>query len=522
MTTSKAFILFFLFCGSHLYAQNTKVDVLIYGANGAGIMAAYSAKKMGKTVLLIEPSFHLGGLSAGGLGQTDIGNKQAITGLARDFYKRIGRQYGKEEAWIFEPHVAQNVFEQYLIEAKINVLYGKRVFNVQKKGLAITKVFFEDAESPNIFPKMWVKASQIIDCSYEGDIMAKAGVSYTVGREANSQYNETYNGVQLLTKHQFPDGIDPYKIPGQANSGLLWGISNEPLGKIGQGDKSVQAYNFRLCLTTDSTNFKAIEKPLNYNESQYELLARYIEKIKPKKLDWQLLHIQPMPNDKTDINNCGAFSTDMIGENFEYANASYLEREKIIQKHKDYTLGLLYFLGNNERVPEHLRSEMKRYGLPLDEYQDNGNFSPQIYVREARRMISDYVMTEAHCLGKVKAEKPIGQAAYTMDSHNCRRIVVNGMVKNEGDVQIGGFGPYDIDYRAIIPKATECTNLLVPVCLSASHIAYGSIRMEPVFMVLGQSAGLAAAEAIESGTTIQKIDLKNVQDILKNNPILDN
>lgn len=522
MTTNKAFILLLLFFGQFTIAQNNKVDILVYGANGAGIMAAYSAKKMGKTVILIEPSFHLGGLTTGGLGQTDIGNKQAITGLAHDFYKRIGKHYGKEVAWVFEPHVAQNVFEQYLIEAKINVIYGKRITNIHKKGTTIEKVFFEDAESPDFLPKTWVKATQIIDCSYQGDIMAKAGVSYTIGREANNQYFETYNGVQLMTKHQFPDGIDPYKIPGQPNSGLLWGISNKPLGIIGQGDKSVQAYNFRLCLTTNSTNFKAIEKPLNYNEDQYELLVRYIERIKPKKLDWQLLHIQPMPNDKTDINNCGAFSTDMIGENFDYANASYPEREKIIQKHKDYTLGLLYFLGNDERVPEHLRKEMKRYGLPLDEYQDNGNFSPQLYIREARRMISDYVITEAHCLGKQMAEKPIGQAAYTMDSHNCRRIVVNGMVKNEGDVQIGGFGPYNIDFRAITPKATECTNLLVPVCLSASHIAYGSIRMEPVFMVLGQSAGLAAAEAVKSRTTIQKIELKNVQDILKNNPVLSN
>lgn len=522
MTITKAIILFFLFLNLQIFAQSTKTDVLIYGANGAGIMAAYSAKKMGKSVVLVEPSFHLGGLSAGGLGQTDIGNKQAITGLARDFYKRIGRHYGKEEAWIFEPHVAQNVFESYLIEAKITVLYGKRVLQVIKKGTKIDKVILEDSEAAEFMDKITIRPTQVIDCSYEGDIMAMAGVDFTVGREANNQYGETNNGIQMLTKHQFPDGIDPYKIAGKPESGLLWGISNQNLGNIGQGDKSVQAYNFRLCLTTDKSNFKTIEQPNNYNPEQFELLLRYIEKTKPKKLDWQLLHIQPMPNDKTDINNCGAFSTDMIGENFDYANASYVEREKIFQKHKDYTLGLIYFLANDERVPEHLRQEMKQYGLPIDEYMDNDNFTPQLYIREARRMVSDYIMTEANCVGKKVAEQPIGKAAYTMDSHNCRRIVVNGMVKNEGDVQVGGFGPYDIDYRAIVPKASQCTNLIVPVCLSASHIAYGSIRMEPVFMVMGQSAGLAAVEAIESNAPVQKIDLKNVQDILKNNPTLNN
>jgi hypothetical protein len=498
------------------------VDICVYGGSASGVITAYTAAKMGKSVILIEPSKHLGGLTTGGLGHTDIGNKFAVTGLARDFYRRIGKHYGKFEQWIFEPHVAKNVLLSYIREAKINIVYQTRLVSVQKENSYITSILLENDANPSPATNQTVEAKMFIDCTYEGDLMAKAGVSYTVGREANSQYGETYNGVQLLNKHQFPDGIDPYKVKGKPESGLLWGISAEPTQPNGTGDKKVQAYNFRMCLSKDPKNQLPITQPDNYDPSKYELLLRQIEITKPKVLDWELMHFAPMPNQKTDINNCGGFSTDMIGMNYHYAEADDETRKKIVKEHEDYTKGLLYFIGNDPRMPEHLRKEMKLYGYPKDEYTDNGNWSPQLYIREARRMVGDYVMTQHHCEGKEIAPDPVGMAAYTMDSHNCNRLIINEMVKNEGDVQVGGFPPYPIAYRSLIPKASECKNLLVPVCLSASHIAFGSIRMEPVFMVLGQSVAVAAAEAIDGKTSVQEVNIRKVQEILKTNPLANN
>jgi hypothetical protein len=353
-----------------------------------------------------------------------------------------------------------------------------------------------------------------IDCSYEGDLMAKAGVSYTIGRESNAQYSETYNGVQLLDKHQFRDGVDPYVIPGKPESGLIWGVSPETLAENGTGDRKVQAYNFRLCLTKNPDNRIEITRPADYDSTKFELLLRQIKSYTPDSLNWQLLHIAPMPNQKTDINNCGGFSSDMIGMNYDYPDGDYATRDKIIQEHLSYTKGWLYFLGHDARMPEHLRIEMLQWGYPKDEYTDTDHFTPQLYIREARRMVSDYVMTQHNCQGREVAEDVAGMAAYTMDSHNIQRIVVNGMVKNEGDVQVGGFGPYPVSYRSIVPKKSECTNLIVPVCLSASHIAYGSIRMEPVFMVLGQSAATAACMAIDDDSSVQEIDVKKLRSIV--------
>jgi hypothetical protein len=327
--------------------------------------------------------------------------------------------------------------------------------------------------------------------------------------------------VQVREKHQFTDGIDPYKIKGDSTSGLLWGISPEPLAPQGSGDKKVQAYNFRICLTKKPENRIEITKPSTYDPATYELFVRYLEKRKAKNLNDNVLKMDYMPNQKTDINNNGPFSTDMIGMNYNYPEADYATREKIMKDHENYIKGLLYFIGHDERVPQHLRTEMLQWGYPKDEYTDNGNWSPQMYVREARRMIGDYVMTQANCEGKEVVQDGVGMAAYTMDSHNTQRVVINGMVKNEGDVQVGGFGPYPIAYRSLIPKANECKNLLVPVCMSATHIAYGSIRMEPVFMVLGQSSAVAAVLAINSNKPVQQVDIKKLQIILADNPLAD-
>jgi FAD dependent oxidoreductase len=498
----------------HAQSKAKKVDVCIYGATSAGVIAAYTAKKMGKSVLLIEPGQHLGGLSSGGLGQTDIGNKVAITGLSRDFYKRVGRHYGKPEQWTFEPHIAEEIFKQFIKEGEVDVLFGSQIIGIEKHGSKISAIEIE-RNTQSLSSRQFVYAAVFIDCSYEGDLLAKAGVSYTIGREPNSQYQETFNGVQLLDKHQFPEGVDPYVVPGNPTSGLAWGISSTGLLPQGSGDKSIQAYNFRICLTNNPANRIPIQKPENYDSTKYLLLLRQIAITKPDSLNWQLMHIAKMPNHKTDINNCGGFSSDMIGMNYDYAEADYKKRAEIFKTHVLYTKGWLYFIGHDSRIPRNLREEMLTWGYPSDEYGDNDHFTPQLYIREARRMVGAYVMTQHNCQGREIVNDDVGLAAYTMDSHNCQRIVVNGMVKNEGDVQVGGFGPYPVSYRSITPKETECTNLLVPVCLSASHIAYGSIRMEPVFMVLAQSAAVAASLAIDNHCSVQSIDIKKLQSLVK-------
>ncbi len=496
-------------------------DVCIYGGTSAGVIAAYSAAKMGKHVILIEPGMHLGGLSSGGLGYTDIGNKYAITGLSRDFYRRIGKHYGKFEQWIFEPHVAEDLFNSYLENARVKVLKRYRIKNARKENGNIKEIDLESSTNDSKATPITIGAKMFIDCSYEGDLMAKAGISYTVGREANGMYNETYNGVQLMKGHQFPDGIDPYKVPGNPASGLLWGISDDQLLPNGTGDKKVQAYNYRICLTNDPQNRIPIDRPANYDSTRYELLTRLFDAQPDKRTLNDYFIISKMPNHKTDINNRGGFSSDVVGMNHRYPEADYRERQEIVKKHEEYTKGLLYFYGHDLRVPEQLRSEMQQWGYPKDEYTDNEHWSPQLYIRESRRMIGSYVMTQANCQGKEVVNDGIGLAAYTMDSHNCQRIVMNGMVKNEGNVEIGGFGPYPISYRCIIPKENECKNIYVPVCLSATHIAYGSIRMEPVFMVLAQSAAVAACMAIDNGQSIHKVDVGKLQRVLRENPLLD-
>jgi len=504
------------------YAQQKKkaYDVIVYGGTSAGVIAAYTAKEMGKSVLLIEPGTRIGGLTTGGLGYTDIGNKYAIKGLSLDFYRKVGEHYGNFEQWIFEPHVAGNILLAYLKKANVEVLYSYRIIAAKKINSRISSITIENSNQPSIKTNKTIAGKEFIDCSYEADLMAKAGVSYTVGREDNKQYTETYNGSQLRDKHQFPDGIDPYRIPGKPESGLVWGVSNNTLLPNGTGNKMVQTYNIRVCLTKDSANRIPITKPANYNPDHYELLLRLMAK-KPVKHITDFMTVSEMPNHKTDINNNGPFSTDMIGMSWNYPKGSYDQRAAIFKAHEDYTKGFFYFVGHDSRVPEGIRNEMLQYGYPKDEYINSNHFTTQMYVREARRMIGEYVMTQANCEGKQTINDGIGMAAYTMDSHNAERIVVNGMVKNEGDVQIGGFGPYPVSYRSLTPKRNECTNLLVPVCLSASHIAYGSIRMEPVFMMLGQSAAVAACMAIDNKVAVQQVNVQQIQSLLKTNPLAD-
>lgn len=509
-----------IFCCCSKDKKNTReVDICIYGGTASGVIAAYSAKKLGKTVLLIEPGKYLGGMTTGGLGYTDIGNKYAVTGLSRLFYRRVGEHYGKLEQWSFPPSVATKEIHRFITDGNVDVLYLHRIVGATKNGTTLQSIELEHSEDPQL-PTLKIKAKQFIDCTYEGDLMAKAGVSYFVGREANEEYDETLNGVQLLDQHQFPDGIDPYKVEGDPTSGLCWGISDAKLQPNGTGDKAIQAYNFRLCLTNNPENRRDFEKPESYDPEKYELLARAIKKM-PLNINQYLLINWNMPDAKHDVNNRGPLSTDMIGMNFEYPEGDYNTRKRIWDEHVEYTKGLLYFLTNDERVPDELKRQAREWGWAKDEFTDNDNFPHQLYVREARRLHGEYVMTQQNCQGDETVGDGIGMAAYGMDSHNCQRLVVNGMVKNEGDVQFHGFAPYPISYKSITPKREECTNLTVPVCVSSTHIAFGSIRMEPVFMVLGQSAAVAASMAIDTNSSVQEIDVTSLRKRLKEDPYLD-
>jgi hypothetical protein len=418
--------------------------------------------------------------------------------------------------WMFEPHVAEGIFKALIDEAKVPVVYGERLDlknGVLKKGARIAAITME---SGRVF-----RGKMFIDATYEGDLMAKAGVSYAIGRESNSKYGETLNGVQTKRaySHQFEKPVDPYLKPGEPSSGLLPGLHGDWPGEEGEGDHRVQAYNFRLCLTDIQDNKIPFPKPQEYNALRYELLLRYYE-AGYDKIPWIR---SMMPNRKTDINNRHGFSSDNIGANYGYPDGDYAARKKIIAEHISYQKGLMWTLANNPRVPEQIRREVSQWGLARDEFVDNGNWPYQLYVREARRMVSDYVMTEQNCRGLRIAPDPVGLGAYGMDSHNTQRYVdKKGHVRNEGDIQVGGFKPYLISYRSIVPKQEQCSNLFIPVCLSASHIAFGSIRMEPVFMVLGQSAASAACLAIDDDVSVQQLDYGKLRKrLLKDGQILE-
>jgi hypothetical protein len=507
-------------------ANSHSADVIIYGGTSSAVIAAVQVAQMGKKVILVSPDKHLGGLTAGGLGWTDTGNKSVIGGLARDFYHRLYLHYQDDAAWrwqkkseygnkgqgnvaidgenrtmwIFEPSAAEKVFEALISEHEIPVYreeYLDREDGINKKEGGI--------QSITTLSGLSFHAEMFIDATYEGDLMALAGVSYTLGREANALYDEEWNGVQtgvLHHGHHFKSDISPYVVPGDPASGVLPRISTEDPGAKGEGDHRVQAYCFRMCLTDHPANRVAITRPPDYDSTQYELLRRIFAS------GWREVFgkFDPIPNHKTDVNNHGPFSTDNIGMSYDYPEASYEKRREIILEHTSYQKGLLWFLSSDPAVPADVREKMSQWGYAMDEFTDNGHWPHQIYVREARRMVSDYVMTENEVLGKVPVDQPVGMGSYTMDSHNVQRYIKeDGYVQNEGDIGVHPGDPYQIDMRSIIPSQKECTNLLVPVCLSCSHIAFGSIRMEPVFMILGQSAATLAVLAMEEGKGIHEI-----------------
>ena len=502
-------------------------DVVVYGCTSAGVAAAVQARRMERTSVLVCPEKHLGGLTSGGLGWTDSGRKEAVGGISREFYQRVKAHYDQDSAWVyqqpedysrydpdedamwvFEPHVAEQTFEAMVAEADVPVFRERRLdreSGVEKEGGRITAITTESDET--------YQGGMFIDATYEGDLMAAADVSYATGREGNDVYGETMNGVQKqwAFKHQFDHPVSAYVEPGNPESGLLPRVHDGRPGEDGEGDRRIQAYNFRMALTNAPENRIPFSKPDGYNPQQYELLARYLD------AGWRDIFrkFDPAPNRKTDTNNHGAFSTDNIGMNYAYPEASYAEREEIIQEHEAYQKGLMWFLANDERVPADVREDMSRWGLAADEFVDNGHWPHQIYVREARRMVSDFVMTERHLRGLEPTPRVVGMGSYNMDSHNVQRYVdSDGHVRNEGDIQVSPGGPYPISYLALVPRAEEATNLLVPVAVSASHIAYGSIRMEPVFMILGQSAATAAVMALERGVSVQNLSYLSLRDRL--------
>lgn len=529
-------LILLIFTGCKTKPDSTDADVIVYGGTSSAVSAALQVTRMGKSVIIVSPDKHLGGMTSSGLGFTDTGNKEVIGGIAREFYQLLYQHYMKPESWrwqkqseygnvgqgnpaidgenrtmwIFEPHAAEEAFEQMISTNKITVYRDEwldRETGVLKKDGQIISV---KTLSGKVF-----KGKVFIDATYEGDLMAASGVKYTFGREANSEYNETWNGVQKGVYHHghyFKDNVDPYKIPGDPSSGLLPRISPEAPGENGTADKKVQAYCFRLCLTQLAENKVPITKPEGYDSTQYELLAR----VSATRWNEFFGKYDPIPNFKTDVNNHGPFSFDNIGMNWDYPDASYERRREIIKEHTLYQKGILYFMATDKRLPESVRTTMNKWGFAKDEFADNGNWPYNIYVREARRMIGEYVMTENDVLNKRAVPRPIGMGSYTMDSHNIQRYVTpEGFVQNEGDFGVPTDSPYQIDLGSIIPKKEDCLNLLVPVCVSCTHIAFGSIRMEPVFMILGQSAGTIASMAIDKKVNITDLTYDEIKSQLE-------
>lgn len=524
---------------NQLHSNEYQADLIVYGGTSAGIISAVQAKKLGKSVIVISPDKHLGGLSSGGLGFTDTGDKSVIGGLARDFYHRVYLHYQDSAAWrwqgqseygnkgqgtaaidgnertmwIFEPHVAEQVFEDYVKEYELEVWRDEwldRENGVMKKGDRIVSITTLSGKT--------FKGKMFIDATYEGDLMAAADVSYHVGREANSVYGEKWNGIQtgvLHHDHWFKSDVSPYIIAGDSTSGLLYGVSAEDPGVYGEGDYRLQAYCFRMCLSNHPDNRVPFPKPANYKPENYELLARVFAS------GWRetFRKFDPIPNRKTDTNNHGPFSTDFIGMNYDYPEASYERRKELIKEHEDYQKGLLYFMTNDEKVPADVRREMAQWGLAKDEFTDNGHWPHQLYIREARRMVGQHIMTEHDTFSESEISDPVGMGSYSLDSHNVQRYVkADGYVQNEGDIGVKPKkGPYKISYGSLVPKKEECVNLLVPVCVSSSHIAFGSIRMEPVFMILGESAALAASLAIDQGVGVQDVPYSALQKMLLEN-----
>lgn len=508
-------------CAATLHAQGGSApgsqsgqtfDVVVYGGTAGGVIAAVSAARTGLSVGLVEPSHHLGGMTTGGLSATDHGTRIVIGGYALEFYKRVGGKYGMPLWWYPEPRVAEEVLNDMITEAKtIRVFFGQRLREhggVIKKGTLIQEIVTGKGDH--------LRAKLFLDSSYEGDLMAQAGVTYTIGRESVAKYGETLAGVRPKDKnHQFD-----VRVASRDQRGLLPEISPRPRGDIGSGDARVQAYNFRLILTNYKKNQTPLTKPASYDPHRYEVLRRFIEAVQrergtPPALGELFLIRDDLPWFKADFNNRGPFSTDYIGHSYGYPAGSYAQRAAIWRDHVSYTKGLLYYLANDPHVPRVLRDEMSKWGLARDEFVDNGNWPYQLYIREGRRMVGDFVMTQRDIQTDLTKPDAIAMGSYNSDSHNVQRFEqADRTVQNEGNMEVP-VEPYQIPYRVMLPNRAQITNLLVPVCLSASHVTYSTLRMEPQYMMIGQAAGVAAALAISADVPVQEIDITALRRILK-------
>jgi hypothetical protein len=546
----KTLLLALTLVSSASLASVIESDLCVYGGTSGGVAAAVQGARMGKSVVIAEPGKHLGGMTSGGLSAVDIGDPRSVGGIAREYFTKLAATAGVTLAWdkafkgdggggpatggayTIEPHKAEQVFSDLAREAGVKVHFGARLASVKKDGARITELVMENGD---VF-----RAKVFIDTSYEGDLMAKAGVSYTLMREGNAKYGETLNGIHYTEKYiprtnhlkpgphgRVPGGqgvwdrdfpLDPYVVKGDPKSGLLPLINEGDPGKQGDPAPGVQAYCFRLCLTTNPANMIPITPPSDYDPKRYEIVGRFIEAClaigDDMGLRWFSKH-DPLPNDKWDFNTA-TIGGNLPGASHAWPEASYTQREKIAKEHEDYHRGLLHFLATDARVPEKVRSDMKRFGLPKDEFTDNGGWPHQIYVREARRMVSDLVMTENHTFGRNPVPKSVGLGSYGTDVHEIRRIVKDGVVIREGKIATGrdGAPPYAVGYDAIVPKRSECENLFVTFALSGSHVAFASIRMEPVFMCSSQSAAAAAVLATDANQAVQDVDYEALKAVL--------
>ena len=481
--------------------------VVVYGATAGGVTAAVAAANEGAHVALIEPRQHVGGMTSGGLGRTDYGKKQVIGGMARAFYERLGKHYGEEISWFFEPHVAEAELRAWLEEAHVDLYFGSRLASVRKEGTRITGIVLQNGAT--------FTAPVFVDSSYEGDFLPMAGISYTWGREASDTYGESLAGrIEYSPKHQFSVPVNPYDKNGE----LLPLVYGGDPGKPGEADRKVQAYTFRLCLTQVAENRLPWPKPEGYDPAHWELLRRYLQ-AKPKLTFKQICHPSPMPNGKTDTNNNGAISTDFVGGSWGYPDGTYEEQAAIWEQHERYVKGFFYFLAHDPGVPPALKAEVQSWGLAKDEFTDTDHWPHQLYIREARRMVGAYVQRQRDLQDDRHKDDSIGMASYYSDSHNVQRIPATDSplwpsgtpsVLNEGEMQVG-VRPYDMPYRSFVPQARECTNLLVGSAFSASHVAYSSMRMEPQYMIIGQGIGTAAALAVKEGVAVQDVDISALQ-----------
>lgn len=490
-------------------------DLVVYGGTAGGVMTAISGARHGLSTVLLEPGRHVGGMVTGGLSGTDVGKIEVIGGMALEFYWRAGKHYQVDRhlqqlAWMPEPGAGEKVMRQMLADAKVTLLTGHRLVEkagVEKQGKRIIAIKTENGGR--------FEAKIFADCTYEGDLMAQAGVSYTYGRESRAQYGESLAGIQDHTEnHNFPVDIKAR----DANGELLPEISPAPRGTPGEADKRIQAYNFRVIATKVPENRVPWPRPKNYDPNRYALLARYLKATaeyigRPLTVN-EVGLIRVIPNGKADLNNRGGFSTDYIGKNYDYPEGSYSTRARIWQDHIDYQQGLYYFLANDPQVDPKTRAEWSEWGLAKDEFTDTNNWPNQLYVREARRMVGDYVATQKDLQTELSKPDVIGMGSYNSDSHNVQRYATpEGIVLNEGNMEVP-VKPYQIPYRVLTPKASESENLLVPVCFSASHVVYSSMRMEPQYMILGHAAGIAAAQAVAKGTSVQNISIPELQKTL--------